>query len=175
MTIAGTAQVDYPIRTRVSVAYGSPQTNTVGQVDLEFSTQPQREPEARCEQDDDDHDRQHDADAERHPLVIAARWRDGEGVALPIRLRRRGGRIARTAAAPRALAVNIELPCPADRTFHPVNVSLDSRSGSRVEVWTGAGVLAGWEAEAELSVVEPGDGQVEVGEAGVDEYGVVGA
>ena len=42
-------------------------------------------------------------------------------------------------------------------------------SSSRVEV------SAGWEAEAEGSVLPPGDGDVKFGEAGVDQHGGVGA
>lgn len=41
--------------------------------------------------------------------------------------------------------------------------------GSRLEV------SAWWEAEAEASAAPPGDGDVEFGESGVDEYGGVGA
>src|SRR5687768_1522954 len=49
------------------------------------------------------------------------------------------------------------------------SVSLDTRSDSRAEV------SAGWEAEAQLAAVDPGDRGGVVGEAGVDEDGVVGA
>lgn len=49
------------------------------------------------------------------------------------------------------------------------HANLDSRS----DCW--AEVSSGWEAEAQLAAVEPGDRGALVGEPGVDEDGVVGA
>ena len=74
---------------------------------------------------------------------------------------------------------------PRTRYYLPPN--LDSRCRNSVEVWVArrprggswrclAGQWsAGWESEAQGPAVPPGDGEFEVGEAGVDEDGVVAA